>query len=78
VPVHIWGKINPNECDIDINNTLVGYSIKLQIPVKIGDALGFEVKINDVSGKEKSETFLVKCKSPQENRCQFGIIKKQL
>ncbi|MBN2640672.1 MAG: carbohydrate binding domain-containing protein [Victivallales bacterium] len=78
VPVHIWGKINPNECNIDINNTLDGYSIKLQIPVKTGDALGLEVKINDVSGKEKSETFLVKCKSPQENRCQFGIIKKQL
>lgn len=76
MPLHIWGKIKPDECKIGINNTSDGYSINLQIRVKTGDFLGFEMKINDVSGNNKTETYLVKCKSPQENRCQFGIMKK--
>lgn len=73
--LHTMGNIKAEDCRIKLKQTGREYSFTLEIPVKTGNVLGFDVKIDDAGDGKMQETVLGNSSKLHLKRCNFSIVK---
>ena len=73
--LHAMGNIKAEDCRIELKQTEREYSFTLEIPVKTGNVLGFDVKIDDAGDGKMQETVLGNSSKLHLKRCDFSIVK---
>lgn len=73
--LHALGGVRAEECKLEWRTVPRGYAFTLTVPATVPGALGFDIKINDVSqeGKMVKETVLSGGSKLYRNRCNFAI-----
>ncbi len=72
------GPFADSKAELDVKHSSTGYSFDLTFPLRTGDYLGFDIKINNYScGKKQEENTLSGKPELYRNRCNFTIVKKE-